>query len=324
MIRITWLAAAVFFLGSAQAALAAAADAGTVVASRGGVQVTFGDVDEFVQRVPADKRAAAMDSPRRIEALLLNMLLNKQLARQAEDKGLGNDPEAKGTTGWRRVEVLSRLRMQQFMNSIKVPDLEPLAREEYIGHKDQYLQKGAVDIQRIFISSKQRDRAQTLERATDVQHQASADPGAFDALVMKYSDEADKAQTRGIVKDVYNTKPDQRLRIAVDSLHEPGAISDPFPADGGYQVLKLLSVAPSRQKTFEEVHEQILGQLKSNFIEAQRRDLVDNLGSEKLDANPEAVAALRTRYASARPVAPAQAPQDGPVVINPRAAADKH
>ena len=35
--------------------------------------MTLGDVDEYLLRVPADKRAGMMDSSKRIEAVLLNM-----------------------------------------------------------------------------------------------------------------------------------------------------------------------------------------------------------------------------------------------------------
>src|SRR3569832_1618136 len=70
-----------------------------VVVSRGGVSITLQDVDDVMQRVPVDKRAGMMDSPKRIEALLLNMLLTRQLAVQAEQMKLDQDPAVQGKTG---------------------------------------------------------------------------------------------------------------------------------------------------------------------------------------------------------------------------------
>lgn len=293
----------------ATCAAAASQDANTVVASRGGVSVTFGEIDEFVGRVPPDKRAATMDSPRRIEALLLNMLLNKQLARQAEEMKLDADPEVQGKTGWARVEILSRLRMQRFQKDLKVPDFEQLAKEEFIAHRDHYAAPGPIDVQRVLIGAKEhggRDAARDL--AYKVRGEAAAAPDQFDALVDKYSDDPDKATTHGIVHDVLATKPDGRLRNAVEGMQKPGEISDALATYDGFQVVKLIATAPPVPRTYEQVHDKIVDSLRSNYVDSERRDFIDHLGSQKLDANPEAVASLRTRYETtvAAPSDPAQ------------------
>src|SRR5512144_1129946 len=124
----------------------------TVVAARGGAQITFEDIDAYMQRVPADKRAGMMDSPKRIEALLLNLLLNRQLAQQAVLLKLDSDPEVQGKTGWERDEILARLRVQRFLNDLQLPDFEQLAHEEYLAHKGRYTVRGARTVQRIFVS----------------------------------------------------------------------------------------------------------------------------------------------------------------------------
>ena len=40
-------------------------------------------------------------------------------------------------------------------------------------------------------------------------------------------------------------------------------------------------------------------ELQQNYIESTRRDFLDNLASEKMDADPAAVASLRSRYSAA-------------------------
>ena len=312
MIRFLGLIASLVIVCGANFAHADAPyDAKTVVASRGGVNVTLGDVDEFLQRVPADKRPGMMDSPKRIEGLLLNMLLNEQLAKQAEQMHLDRDPQAQGKTGWERVEVLSRLRMQQFMKDIKLPDFEVLAKEEYLGHKAKYSIPGAVDVQRIFISTKDKDSDEVWKHADAVRKEALAAPDQFDALVAKYSDDPDKAETHGMIKDAYQYKSDKLFMTALVPLQKPGDISAVCLTTDGYQIVKLVSMAPATAQPFTAVHDKIVQQLKDNYISTQRSGFIDGLNSEKLDANPEVVASLRTRYMPLLPQ-PAAAAQPGP------------
>jgi peptidyl-prolyl cis-trans isomerase C len=290
----------------------------TVVVSRGGVHLTFQDIDDYMQRVPADKRAGMMDSPKRIEALLLNMLLTRQLAKQAVEMKLDSDPQVVGKVEPERAQILARLRLEKFVKDIKLPEFEPLAKEEYLGHKDRYTVRGARTVQRIFVSSKairasSKDLGRTevekqaWERASQARVEALAAPDQFEALVDKYSDDPNKAQTHGVLvdKDVPN---DRRLAEALQSMQKSGDISTVYPAADGYQVFKLISAAPDAVQPFTAVRESLVATLKENYIETQRRDFVDQLSSEKIDANPDAVASLRIRYDNPATSAPANTP----------------
>ena len=288
------LACAILSIASAHAALLPQ----TVVASRGGVQITLQDIDSYMQRVPADKRAGTLDSSKRVEALLLNMLLNMQLAKQAEEMKLDQDPEVANTKGWERVEVLSRLRMQRFMKDIKLPDFEPLAKEEYLGHMEKYSTPGSVEIQRMLLSLKDLSPEDAWKRASEIHAEVAAAPERFDEFVDKYSDDPDKARTHGIVADPAKDKANKLLIRAIADLQKPGDISGAALADGNYkyQIVKLVRMGPRNTPPFSAVHDQIVAQLKDNFVDAQRRDFIDQISSEKLTANPEAVGSLRDRY----------------------------
>jgi hypothetical protein len=295
----------------------------TVVVSRGGVQLTFQDIDDYMQHIPPDKRAGVMDSPKRIEALLLNMLLTRQLVKQAVEMKLDSDPQVVGKVDPERAQILARLRVERFVKDLKVPDFEPLAREEYLGHKNRYTVRGARTAQRIIVSSKaiqtsskginakEAEKA-AWDRASQVRTEALAAPDQFEALVAKYSDDPDKEQTHGVFVDTNMPKGDKWLAEALQSLQKPGDISGVYTTPGGYQVVKLVSAEPDVVQPFSAVREKLVADLKQNYIDAQRRDFVDQLSSEKLDANPEAVASLRIRYDNPATTAPATTPAAGP------------
>jgi peptidyl-prolyl cis-trans isomerase C len=246
------------------------------------------------------------------------MLLTRQLAKQAVEMKLDSDPQVVGKVEPERAQILARLRLEKFVKDIKLPEFEPLAKEEYLGHKDRYTVRGARTVQRIFVSSKairasSKDLGRTevekqaWERASQARVEALAAPDQFEALVDKYSDDPNKAQTHGVLvdKDVPN---DRRLAEALQSMQKPGDISTVYPAADGYQVFKLISAAPDAVQPFTAVRESLVATLKENYIETQRRDFVDQLSSEKIDANPDAVASLRIRYDNPATSAPANTP----------------
>ena len=287
-----------------------------VVASRGGVSVTLQDVDDYMQRVPAGKRAGMMDSPKRIEALLLNLLLNAQLAKQAVAMKLDQDPQVQGKTGPERDEILARLRVERFVKDLKVPNLEPLAHEEYLGHKSKYATHGAWTVQRLIVATKnpghKESEKQAWERASELRGQALAAPDNFGELVDQYSDDPSKATTHGVINDAQHTKVDRWLPDAMRALEKPGDISNVVSAPGGYQFVKLISAEPDVVPPYAAVHDAIVAQLKQNYVESERQKFLDTLSSEKLDANPEIVASLRIRYDSpAMGATPQPAPLPG-------------
>ena len=91
-------------------------DRQAVVASQGGVQVTMGDIDAFANRIPESDRAHFFDNPKRIEALINNMLLQKQLAALARSEGVDKSPDLLKTAaaGGISDEVLAKAEMNRF------------------------------------------------------------------------------------------------------------------------------------------------------------------------------------------------------------------
>lgn len=313
MPRFSYLLALLLIVWSAIAPAQTPLQPQAVVVSRGGVSVTLQDVDDYMNRVPAAKRAGMMDSPKRIEALLQNLLLNAQLAAQAVQLKLDHDPQLQGKTGPERNEILARLRIEQFLKDLKVPDLEPLAHEEYLGHKDKYTTHGAWTVQRLIVATKNRgnkdSEKEAWDKAVSLRAQAIAEPDKFGDLVDQASDDPAKAATHGIIKDAYHAKVDRWLPDAMTSLHKPGDISSVVSAPGGYQFVKLVSAEPDVVPPFTAVHDRILAELKNNYIESERQKFLDTLASEKLEASPEIVASLRIRYDSpAMGAAPQPAP----------------
>src|SRR5258708_4929285 len=54
-----------------------------VIATQGGAQVSLQDIDAYAQKIPEKDRAGFFDSPKRIQGVIMNLLVQRQLAAEA-------------------------------------------------------------------------------------------------------------------------------------------------------------------------------------------------------------------------------------------------
>lgn len=322
------MALGLLMVGIASKVSAVSPDSLAVVASQGGQQLTFGDIDDSLERIPAGARAHFIDSPRRIEALLNNMLLQKQLAAQARAAGLDKDPDIAAATGLTQIELLAKAQMKRFKEGIKVPDMAELASEEYIAHKERYGTPAVVDVKAILVSTASRTEEEAKALAATIAEEARKDPSQFDALIEKFSDDPDKDTSHGVVKDAGGAFHASEFAAAANALQNPGEISPVVQTTTGFNVLQLVSRVPAQKPTFEEVREQIVARLGDEYTQKQQKDYIDGLRNNRIDADPDRVASLRTRYTVAVPEStpdvPATTPAPPPIVKPAKPVATKH
>jgi peptidyl-prolyl cis-trans isomerase C len=288
-----------------------------VVVSRGGVSVTLQDVDTYVSRVPKEHREKFIDSPARIRDMLNNLLMTKQLAVQARDEHLDQQPDVEVQLRSAQDDVLARVRMAEFTSSIKVPDVTELAREQYVTHKELYKLAAKVDVRHLLISTEKHSGDEAKALAENARAEALAHPNSFEALVEKYSEDSSKAGNHGLMKDA--TKPGyvQEFRDAAGALVNVGDVSPVVRTSYGYHVLQLVSRSPERQQSFDEVREQAIVAMQEQYVANQRRDFINGLTNQKMDINSPTLDALRDRYDDAGNVkaaaaAPAKAGETRP------------
>lgn len=291
-----------------QAGATSLADPASVIASQGGAHVTLADIDRFAERIPPERRKGFFDSPQRIEALILNLLLQRQQAALARAAGLDKDPAFDVPSNLTLDERLARAETQHFRETLKVPDLEQLARERYLADPAAYSVPATLDVEQVLVSTEGRGEAAARERAGQVAAEARKDPAQFAALVEKYSDDSGKATSHGLVTGA-GAHPDPAFAKAAEALRKPGDISPVVQTSDGFRVLKLVAREPARKKPFDEVRTQISESLTSDYVKRMVQEHVDTLRNQPIDANPDLVASLRERYAEApsAPKAPAPA-----------------
>ena len=280
-----------------------------VLAAQGGVQITMQDIDAFAQKIPEKDRAGFFDSPKRIENVLNNMLLRKQLAVQAREQKLDKDPLVARQIDQAADEVLSNAVLENHRASLKLPEFDALAQEYYLVHKDEFAVPGTVEVKHVLVSTKQRSDEEAKARIAEVEAAARAHPDQFDALVEKYSDDPSKAENHGLIADS-GGKTSRAFSDAAKALKNPGDISRVVKTSFGYHVLQLVSHQPDTQKSFADVRPEIVKKLRDSYVSKQMDQFTGEIRGRKIDANPDLVATLRTRFLTPGVTSPADAARE--------------
>jgi peptidyl-prolyl cis-trans isomerase C len=268
----------------------------TVVARQGNSVVTLADIDAFAQKMDAKQRPAFFDSPKRLEDLISTLLVQKQLAEEAEKNGLAKDPAVQAEVKLATEDALSYARLQQIKSDLKMPDFDELAKEEYIGHPEKYVTPGKLDVKHILISFDKHDEADAYTLAQKVDAEAKAHPDQFDALIEKYSEDPSKDQNHGLMPDASSKRYVVSFSTAANALKIPGEISPVVKTKFGYHVLKLVRRTSDTPRKFADVKPEIVDKLRGDYTQKAVKQHTDEIRNRPINATPEVVASLRDRY----------------------------
>ncbi len=278
-----------------------------IVATQGGVQVTLQDIDAFAQKIPEKDRGGFFDSPKRIESTIMTLLLQKQLAAEARKAKLDADPDVQAQINQATDDTLARVNLEHYRKGLKLPDFDELAHEYYLSHPDKFVVPGEVDVKHVLVSTKDRSADEAQARIGEVEAAAQAHPDQFDALVEKYSDDPSKVDNHGLIENATSGKMVGPFAKAAEALKTPGEISPIVKSSFGYHVLKLISRKPDTHRSFDDARPALVAKLRNDWIDQQVTEYTGQMRGNKLDANPDLVASLRTRYLKPGESTPTQA-----------------
>jgi peptidyl-prolyl cis-trans isomerase C len=267
-----------------------------VVAEQNGAQVTLQDIDAFAAKIPEQNRAGFFDSPKRIESTIMSLLLKKQLATQARAEKLDQDAGIQREIQLATEDTLASAQLEHHKAALKLPDFDELAREYYLAHKDEFIALGDVQVKHVLVSTKDRGDDEAKSRIGEVEASARAHPDQFDALVEKYSDDPSKADNHGLIDDAASSKMAGPFAKAAAALKKPGDVSPVVKTVFGYHVLKLVSHKPDKQKTFDEIRAGLVEKLRKDWVDQRMAQYTGDLRGKPLQASPDLVASLRTRF----------------------------
>lgn len=224
----------------------------------GSVRVDAGDIEGILQRVPVERRAEARASSERIAAFADNVFVARSLAARARAAGLDKDPIIQRRLVQAQDNLLADLYLQHVEKTATVPDLEPRARELYLGEPAKYTSPEQVHVQHILIGLNGRTREMAQERAQKAYEEARAGKEEFLALAARLSDDPDKSRNGGDMGYNSPSRFVEPVRNQIAAMSTPGEISPPVESHQGFHILRFVDRKRPRLATFEEVKRAII------------------------------------------------------------------
>jgi peptidyl-prolyl cis-trans isomerase C len=264
------------------------------------VTIRKSDYELELERLPPDIRPGFANSERRVNDLLRRMLVERTLAAQAREEGLDRLP---GNA--RRLEA----EIDRLLTIIKVQKIEAdaaaefeanrsawetRARELYTIDRAKYATPEQFFASHILFETKTKSREDALKLAREAHAQVVA--GAdFNELARKVSEDPSAKRNFGKIDWFTAGDMDPAFSAAVAKL-KPGQVSEPVLSSFGWHVIKLEGHRPAAQKTFDDVRNEIIGELRQKFVNDRREAALARVRSDpSIRANREAIEALVVR-----------------------------
>lgn len=253
-----------------------------LVARLGSVELHEDDVQRAIAREPGGSAERFRDPAARRE--LIDGLVRFELLAQAADRaGLTKDPDA--VHAMRQIAVTKLV--NQTLGEVAAPESITQAdiERDYLAHQaSEYTLPQATRVRHVRVA----DAAAADALAARARALAADDDAGFAALASKSSEDSATRDTGGDLGFV-----DERSHLptvivkAATSLKTPGEISGPFQSEGGYEILRLVSLRgaivsplssvqePIRQRLYRERRTQALDAFIARLRAETPVDVVD-------------------------------------------------
>lgn len=277
MLDVSWKYAVVMSLLACGTLHAASAE--QVLLESNQVKITSLDFEAEVERIPAEHREEFLSSKARIRKLLENMLVYKTLAEQARKAGIGDEPLMKKRLELAADKLLSQEQANRSVDSLKLPNFEPRARELYKINAEQYTLPEKVHASHILVDNKKRTDEEALKRIQEARAKA-LEGMPFDALAQEYSDDPSAKENKGDLGFFEAGKMVKPFSDAAFAMRAPGEISEPVKTEFGYHIIRLHEKQASKLQPFDEVKAEIVKELRDKYAADYRQEQIGKIISD--------------------------------------------
>jgi peptidyl-prolyl cis-trans isomerase C len=248
------------------------------LATRGAATVTQLEFDARMSLIPVADRAPFLRDAGRLEKVVAEMLLQKQLAADARRSGFEHNDLVRTRMELAATAELARAWLEHYISQQGDADYESLAREQYQLQPERFKSRPSIDVSHILISTAERAVDEAEQIARDVRAQLAEDPDAWDALVMEFSEDPSVATNRGKFSGVKAGDMVKRFETVAFAL-ETGQISDPVRTQYGFHLIRLDARHEPRQLDFDTVKTQLMEQQRDQHRERVRVDYIEQLST---------------------------------------------
>jgi peptidyl-prolyl cis-trans isomerase C len=275
MIRTLCLLAIAAILSIGPSAVLAEGSPDDVLVENSLAKLTRGDYEADLQRVPPELRATFASDPKRLTILLNAMLTAKSLAAEARQAGVDRDPQVARLLALETDRALAQVQTRRLEEAAgaefdaKRAEMLLKARETYTLEKDKYRAPEEVQASHILFNAQRSGPDAALAKANETRAKLVAGTD-FATLAKEISDDPSAKTNGGELGWFGPGKMDPDFTKAAFALKNVGDISEPVKSRFGYHLIVLEGRRPARQLSFDEVKDQIIAELRTQYINDKR------------------------------------------------------
>lgn len=241
------------------------------------------DMEALLNGLRGPQQYKLFTNPDQVQRVADKLFVNKLLAEQARGLGLAEQPLHRTVIEQKVDEYLAAIRIKA-LNDEPVPDMSQAAKEQYLANPETYSTPTMVRVAHILIRWKHRtgetrpkEEARELINAV---HQRLLNGEDFETVALEVSEDPSVKKNKGDLGFFGRGKMVQSFDEAAFALKVPGELSGIIETSFGFHVLKLIERQDGELKPFEDVKDQIIATLETQFRRQRRQDFVDQLKSD--------------------------------------------
>lgn len=257
------------------------------------VRITASDVQSDSLRMPEEMRGSVLSRPKTVSQIATNLYVRRVLASKAQAAGLERDPGVVAALEIARDKILSDALFAKIDKESEPSDAvaEGQARNIYKAKPERFLAPEQVQVRHILIAG-----ADVVARAQAEKVLEELKAGAnFEQLAKERSADPGSASKGGDLGLFARGRMLPEFDEAAFALQQPGDISGIVKTKYGFHILKLDARRPAGMRTFDEVREELLKEVRSK-LQQDARVAEAEKAQQGLIINAEAIEGFAARY----------------------------
>lgn len=271
-------------------------DPSEVFAYQGAVILTQQELDAAFTAIPEPQRLAFIRDGAKVDQLVNILLRRKAVAADAERAAYQEDPLVADRVRLAAKKELAEAWLEHVVANAPEADFEALAREAYLVDPERYRRGETVDVSHILVGTEQRSEQEAKRLATSLHTWLEKEPARFEELVVKYSDDAETADSGGRYPSIGRGQTAPAFEASAFGLQEVGAISEPVKTTYGYHIIRLNGRTEGEIPPFEEIAQQAIEQERLQYLESYRARYMQSLIRDPIVIPDGAVEIMAKRH----------------------------
>jgi parvulin-like peptidyl-prolyl isomerase len=230
--------------------------------------MTVGDLVDLLEETPG-MEGIKTGSERAITGFITRKIQEESVQHAIDEEGYRESEEMAEYLAERKEEFIVDITYDnEVVQKVEEPSGQEV-REYFRSHREDFVEPLAVDLRQIIVGTEQ--------QANLVRQRILEGEMTFEEAVQKHSiDKWSQAKGGMITKFYQGEKRLDYLQDVVFDL-EPGELSEPFRAPGGYAIVEVVERYPSRQMDFSEVGDIVVQTVTTIRREDRLMELLDEV-----------------------------------------------